>query len=404
MKKQSTVLLISQVFTPDPASVGQHLHDLSRELVAIGKRVVVLAPRRGYDDPSLTYTWRENMNGILVWRLPLCAFGKKSIFLRLLGGGSLVLQSMVAGLFVRGLTHVLISTVPPMSGLAALFIAIFRRIKIVYWVMDLNPDQIIVSGKLSESSLLARFSERVNRLILRRADSVIALDSFMAKRLRNKVKLGGKLSIIPPWPYDNQLVDILHGQNFFRKMHGFADRFVVMYSGNITKVHPLDTLLAALIRLKDDDRFVFVFVGSEAARMRMDAFAADNKLNTVLTLAYVPLAETQYSLSAADLHVVTLGDNMVGIVHPCKVYGIMSVGRPFLAIGPKESHIGEILQTAPVGWMVGHGDIAGVVNVLETARSMTHEEWKSMGDRGRDLVEKKYSRNVLCGRFSELLK
>lgn len=404
MNQKSTVLLISQVFAPDSASVGQHLQDLSRELVSKGKRVVVLTPRRGYDDPSLKYPWRETMDGIVVWRLPLCAFGKKPIFLRLLGGVSLVLQSMFLGLFIRGLTHVLISTVPPMSGLAARFIGIFRRIRIVYWVMDLNPDQMIVAGKLSDSSLLARFSEWINRLILRRANSVIALDSFMAERLKSKVKLDGKLAIIPPWPYDNQLVDIQHDQNPFRNKYGFGDRFVVMYSGNITEVHPLDTLLAAITRLKGDDRFIFLFVGSESARKRIDAFAADNKLKNVMTLAYVPLAETQYSLSAADLHIVTMGDNMVGIVHPCKVYGIMSVGRPFLAIGPKESHIGEILKAAPVGWLVSHGDVDGVVKTLEKAIALSHTERKIMGDRGRDLVMNKYSRKVLYGQFSELLK
>ena len=48
----STVLVITQVYIPDPASVGQHLHDVSRELVKQGKRVVVFTPSGGYDEPS----------------------------------------------------------------------------------------------------------------------------------------------------------------------------------------------------------------------------------------------------------------------------------------------------------------------------------------------------------------
>ena len=46
----STVLVITQVYIPDPASVGQHLHDVSRELVKQGKRVVVFTPSGGYDE------------------------------------------------------------------------------------------------------------------------------------------------------------------------------------------------------------------------------------------------------------------------------------------------------------------------------------------------------------------
>ena len=41
------------------------------------------------------------------------------------------------------------------------------------------------------------------------------------------------------------------------------------------------------------------------------------------------LATLRESLSAADVHVVSLGADMVGIIHPCKVYGAMAVlARP----------------------------------------------------------------------------
>lgn len=45
----------------------------------------------------------------------------------------------------------------------------------------------------------------------------------------------------------------------------------------------------------------------------------------ILSLPYQPLEEIKFSLSAADVHVVSMGDDMVGIVHPCKVYGAMTV-------------------------------------------------------------------------------
>jgi colanic acid biosynthesis glycosyl transferase WcaI len=52
------------------------------------------------------------------------------------------------------------------------------------------------------------------------------------------------------------------------------------------------------------------------------------------------------SLSAADLHVVVMGDPFVGLVHPCKIYNILSVGAPVLYIGPRLSHISEIADAA----------------------------------------------------------
>ena len=403
MKADKTVILVSQVFVPDSPSVGQHMFDLARELVKRGLRVVVFAPRRGYEDPSVRFAKREIREGVEIRRLPWCAFGKRSIPLRLLGGMSLVFQSMLRGLFLRGLTHLLITTVPPMSGLVATWIKTVRRVRVVYWVMDLNPDQIIATGKMRENSLAAKLSGYVLRCTLRNSEKVVAMDSFMAERLERKVPLGPKLSVIPPWPYEDQLADIPHSDNPFRRIHKLEDRFVVMYSGNITDVHPLTTLLEAMDRLREDSGFAFVFIGASAARRKIDAYAMERGLRNVLSLGYVPLEETRFSLSAADLHVVTMGDAMVGIVHPCKVYGIMSVGRPFLAIGPKKSHLGEILSSSPVGWQVEHGDVEGVVRVLREARQLSPQKRQEIGALGRQRVLAEFSRATLCSRFGDLI-
>ena len=403
MKADKTVILVSQVFVPDSPSVGQHMFDLARELVRRGLRVVVFAPRRGYEDPSVRFAKREIREGVEIRRLPWCAFGKRSIPLRLLGGMSLVFQSMLRGLFLRGLTHLLITTVPPMSGLVATWIKTVRRVRVVYWVMDLNPDQIIATGKMRENSLAAKLSGYVLRCTLRNSEKVVAMDSFMAERLERKVPLGPKLSVIPPWPYEDQLADIPHSDNPFRRIHKLEDRFVVMYSGNITDVHPLTTLLEAMDRLREDSGFAFVFIGASAARRKIDAYAMERGLRNVLSLGYVPLEETRFSLSAADLHVVTMGDAMVGIVHPCKVYGIMSVGRPFLAIGPKKSHLGEILSSSPAGWQVEHGDVEGVVRVLREARQLSPQKRQEIGALGRQRVLAEFSRATLCSRFGDFI-
>ncbi len=64
-------LIISQVYVPDPASVGQHIADAAAEMARRGYRVIVYASARGYDDPSKVYPRRETLNGVDVRRLPL---------------------------------------------------------------------------------------------------------------------------------------------------------------------------------------------------------------------------------------------------------------------------------------------------------------------------------------------
>jgi len=129
----------------------------------------------------------------------------------------------------------------------------------------------------------------------------------------------------------------------------------VMYSGNHSPCHPLDTLLGAALELKEREDIAFCFVGGGSEHAKVRKFASRHALGNVTCLPYQPLAELSSSLSAADLHVVVMGDPFVGIVHPCKIYNIMSIGAPVLYIGPKPSHITDLNL-----FSVRHGDVAGV--------------------------------------------
>ena len=46
----STILVLSQVYVPDHAAVGQCMHDAAAELVRRGNQVDVLTSQRGYED------------------------------------------------------------------------------------------------------------------------------------------------------------------------------------------------------------------------------------------------------------------------------------------------------------------------------------------------------------------
>ena len=112
-----------------------------------------------------------------------------------------------------------------------------------------------------------------------------------------------------------------------------------MYSGNHSPCHPLDTLLAAAERLKGRGDITFCFVGGGSEHRKVREFASARGLGNVKCLPYQPLGKLSASLSAADMHAVVMGEPFRGIVHPCKVYNILSIGVPLLYVGPAESHV-----------------------------------------------------------------
>lgn len=407
MKQQSsekTLLIISQTFVPDPAGVGQHMADVAREWARRGHKVVVYTANRGYENPSIRYPSRENMDGVDVRRLPFSSFGKKNILTRAMGMLTFFLQSVWVGIFTRNLCGILFSTSPPMIGAGAAMVRMIRRVPIVYWAMDLNPDQLIAMGRIRPRGVVARALEAINRFYLKRSTLVVTLDRFMAERLRARGVREDRMLILPPWSHEDQMRAPQRGQNPFRVRHGLTERFVVMYSGNHSPSNPLSTLLDAAVRLKDDPAIRFVFIGGGLAKRDVQATVERHALTNVLSLPYQPLAELGNSLGAADLHVVSLGDPMVGIIHPCKIYGAMAVERPILFFGPKPSHVSDLLDAHTIGWHVAHGDVEGALAALAAARRAPAEELAAMGRRARQVLQGGMNQAKLCGRLCDRLE
>jgi colanic acid biosynthesis glycosyl transferase WcaI len=413
--RRRRIVVISQTFVPDPASVGQHMTDVARELARRGYEVRVYASARGYEDPTAQYPRREFMDagggrGVDVRRLPLASFGKKSILIRVFGTASFHLQVLWHLLLTPRVAGIFFSTSPPLVGVMACVAQALRGMPIVYWAMDLNPDQLIVMGKLRENSLTARFLEAANRLILRRSALIVALDRFMQGRLLTRGDFADKMLVMPPWPHDENIdatdpsKETASSVNPFREKHGLAGKCVIMYSGNHSPANPLSTLLEAAVEFKNDDRVRFVFVGGGAGKKEVDACIRQHGLTNMLSLPYQPLADLKYSLAAADVHVVSMGQHMAGIIHPCKIYGAMSVARPVLYLGPSPSHVSDILEAHGCGWQVSHGDVAAMKQRIEAILALPPADLQRMGQAAQQALRGSLSQEILLKRLGDRLE
>ncbi|HUQ47303.1 MAG TPA: glycosyltransferase family 4 protein [Gemmatimonadaceae bacterium] len=399
-KSPKTFLFVSQVYVPDPAAVGQHLADAAEELAARGHNVIVYTANQGYDDPSVRYPARETVRGVDVRRIPFSSFGKSSILVRLIGGVLFVKQAVLRSFFQPGIDAVVVSTSPPMASLGALIIAGFHRAKVKYWVMDVNPDQIVALGMARPGSLPVRVFNWINREVLRRADDVIVLDRFMAERINAKVDVSEKVAVLPPWPAEDPPEVVAHADNPFRAHHGLDGKTVVMYSGNHGPSNPLETILDAAIAVRDEPRLHFMFIGGGVGKAEVEAAAGSN----IESLPYQPQESLKYSLAAADVHLVTMGDSIRGIVHPSKVYGAMAVGRPILLVGPNENHVSDIIDEFENGWHVRHGDVKNAEHVLREIASLSAADLAAMGKRGRDAIQASGGKQGAVGRVCDVLE
>jgi colanic acid biosynthesis glycosyl transferase WcaI len=365
------ILLLNQCFYPDVVSTAQHLTDLATALTARGHDVTVIASDRGYDDPMTRFKRREVWSDVEIIRIPSLSFGKNNRWRRALNFASFLFVCSLRLLTLRRFDVVVALTSPPLiSFLGALFVKL-KGGSFCFWVMDLNPDEAIAAGWLDEKSLTSRVLQRMLNYSFHTASRTVVLDRFMKQRVVTKGFDPARIAIVPPWSHDDHVQFSTAGREEFRLRQDLAEKFVVMYSGNHSPCHPLDTLLDVARVLKDRPEIVFCFIGGGSEQIKIRKAGLPN----VKCLPYQPLNELSSSLSAADLHVVVMGDEFVGIVHPCKVYNIMSIGAPTLYIGPTPSHVTDIASQQPGKFFITtHGDVDGVVKAVSEAMQLPERQ------------------------------
>jgi len=395
------ILLLNQCFYPDVVSTAQHLTDLAVGLVEHGHDVTVVASDRGYDNPNKRFPKRQVWKGITIIRIPALALGKKSKWRRALNFASFLIACTLKLFFLPKFDLVVTLTSPPLISFLGSMLVKLRGGKMLFWVMDLNPDEAIAAGWLRKDSSTARMLGGLLRYSLVHSEKIVVLDRFMQRRILDKRIFDQKLEIIAPWSHSDAVRYDAPARDSFRSEHDLSNKFVVMYSGNHSPCHPLDTLVDAARHLADHSNIVFCFVGGGSEQTKVQRLAEQYGLKNVLCLPYQPLDKLAGSLSAADLQVVVMGDPFIGIVHPCKVYNILEVEAPLLYIGPSDSHIADLISEMGATRNVcsaRHGEAEKITAyILERAQS-------GYGNRATYELTSTFSKEALLPHMIEIIE
>ena len=397
------VLLLNQCFRPDHVATAQYLTDLALALVKAGHQVTVVASCRGYDDPAVHYLVRETWQGIDIRRIWTPGLGKQAKWRRLIDFGTFWLNAARILLFLPRHDVTVCLTSPPLISTLGTIAAKLKGGAVVPWVMDLNPDEAVAAGWLKAGGIVERTLTLIQNWSFRRASRIIALDRFMAARLQAKGVRAEVIHTDAPWSHDHAVSYETTAREAFRAEHALTGKFIVMYSGNHSPCHPLDAVLAASDAMKADGRLHFLFVGGGSEFKKVQAFAKAKALSNITCLSYQPMEKLSGSLSAADLHLVVMGDPFVGIVHPCKIYNILMLGIPFLFIGPDQSHGGDLARRLgdPTHARMAHnGDVAEIMRQIRAAMQLgsrpVNEAAKALGA--------EFSHTVLCPRLVHIIE
>lgn len=408
-----TLIFVNRFFHPDYSATSQMASGMAFGLAAEGRRVTVITSRLRYDDPHARLPARENVGGVEIVRVPTSRFGRGGMatraidYLTFYGSASWALWRLA-----RKGDVVIVKTDPPMLSLVANLAVRLRGAVLVNWLQDLFPevatDLGLARGPISRAALGVLRGLR-NRS-LRSARVNVAIGERMAERLRALGLPPERIRVIPNWADGAVLTSVPHTTNPAREAawaHGNA--FVVGYSGNLGRAHDYQTMLDAMTLIGeqlapagDASTIAWVFVGGGAHYEKLRHAVAARRIAPAYFEPYRPPDQLADSLSAIDVHLVSLHPALEGLVVPSKTYGIAAVGRPILFIGDPDGEIARFIDQARCGMTVMPGDAAALARII-TDLSRDHERCAEMGRNARAAFEKGFDKPIALAAWQGLL-
>lgn len=403
-RNASRVVFINRFFYPDHSATSQILSDLAFDLAARGVEVHVITSRLRYDDPAATLAVREVLGGVSVHRVATTRFGRDRLLGRALDYLSFYASAALRLWQVADKRSVVVAkTDPPLISVVAAIVARARGAALVNWLQDLFPEVAAALGVRVARGPMFSLLRSWRNWALRRARTNVVLGVRMAARVAGEGVPAESIRIIHNWADADAIAPVSPEANPLRRQWGLDGCFVVGYSGNLGRAHEFDTILAAAEALRGRKEVVFLFIGGGAQRGFVAQEAARRRLTNVMLQPYQPRARLAESLSAADVHLVSLNPALEGLIVPSKFYGIAAAGRPTLCVGDPDGAIPRILRAAECGQAVPVGDSAGLAAAIRRLRddAALREAW---GRNARRVLEERFEKRQALQAWAEVLE
>ena len=361
----------------------------------------MITSRQLYDDPAADLSRRESIDGVEVLRVRTSGFGRSILAARAIDYATFyVAAALTLWRLLRPGDVVVVKTDPPLLVLIAGPIARLRRAVLVNWLQDLFPEvaEAILGGSRHWVGRAFAPLRAMRNHWLRRAAMNVVLGERMAEKLGRLKVARDKIRIIPNWA-DGQLIrPIEPAANALRREWAGEADFVVAYSGNLGRAHEFETFLDAAGRLEAGHlaapaaepgaqaslhallapartraagmatrpRIAWQFIGGGAQHKALAAEVARRGLRSIGVKPYQPRSRLAESLSAGDVHLVTLRTELEGLIVPSKYYGICAAGRPVIFVGDPDGEIARLLARDGSGFVSQPGEGARLAELIAT--------------------------------------
>jgi glycosyltransferase involved in cell wall biosynthesis len=402
------ILLIHQAFASlnEPGSTRHY--ELARYLAQCGHQVTIItspvsyltgtaanqAQPNGASDPNEV----SPAGGVTLLRAYTYAALHRSFVHRIFSFFSFMASSFLVGLRVQRVDLVWGTSPPIFQGATAWALARLKGAPFLFEVRDLWPAFAVGVGVLRQPVLI-RLSEWLEGFLYRHANRVVVNSPGFIDHVRQR---GARRVELVPNGADAHMFDPNSDGSAFRREHGLEDHFVALYAGAHGMSNDLGVLLQAARLLADRPEITVVLLGDGKEKPTLIDQAYRLGLKNVAFLPPIPKAKMPQALAAADACIAILKPiPLYTTVYPNKVFDYMAAGRPVvLAI---DGVIREVVEGSGAGIFVPPGDADSLAQAIRRLAD-DPQLARSMGARGREVVEKRFDRARLAQQLAEIIE
>ena len=304
----------------------------------------------------------------------------------------------------RNCNVMFLTSTPPILGLVASFVKIFRGIPFVYNLQDIFPDSLVGTSLTKKGSLLWKIGRVVENFTYKHADKIIVISEDFKKNIMAKGVPEDKIEVVYNWVDQNAVVHVDRSENkLIGKYNIDPTKFYIEYSGNIGLTQNMDMLLDVMKDLKTSyPEIGLILVGEGAYRQQVEEIVKRDSLTNVIMLPFQPYEDISHVFSLGDVGIIIskpgVGSNSV----PSKTWSIMSASRPVLA-NFDENEIKSILSDNNCGIFTKAGDKDAFKNAIIKLYE-NRDLCKEYGRNGREFIMKNLTREVGTQKYVDVIK
>ena len=216
-------------------------------------------------------------------------------------------------------------------------------------VYDLYPDALVNFNYITKDGWANKVFTHFTKKMFKKANTLYTLTPELAKET-SKYAEGKEIKIVPIWTNNEFFPQIVRSENLiFEKLGISKESFVICYSGNLGKTHPIEKLVDLANAFKNEPNFYFLVIGGGHKYELIHKLIEEQKLTNIQLLPWQPIELLPHNMQVGNLNVVTLDEGAADLSIPSKTFNLLSVGKPILAICSKRSALANLLERSNCG-------------------------------------------------------